>query len=199
MMKKFVVCLALAGAVLSTNTVQALPFTNDFTSPNWQVANGSTSQFNVLAGNIGQLTTVSSNTPLTLSQTFDYDPSFSLNFGILWIPSNNGSAYISVDLVDYTNGGISVLDPFTPLLATDGSDILNRRQFALLLDPSLYDFSSTTQLQLTYTIYDFDDAPDQLQIDFNSGTAPVPEPSTIVLIATGLFGAGFTRLRRNKK
>jgi hypothetical protein len=195
MIKRIIVC---CGLVVSLNVfavaAMATTFASDFTSSSWQVSNGVPAQFEVLVGNVGQLTSADTQ-PLTLSQVFDYDSSVSsYSFWMQWFPSQSGDALISTDIVDFSNGSATVVDPFSSTLFSSSS---NRTKVTLAFD-TLYDFSNTSQLQLTFTIQDYDSSPDQLRIDFNNG-APVPEPSTLFLLGAGLAGLGFARFRKNGK
>jgi hypothetical protein len=193
-MKKVLCLIVVMACLCCAGSAFAAAFTNDFTSPNWQVGPGDESQ---LARSVNELTlTANPNSPfISFYQTFDFTSPFSFAFKLLWSHSGADDA-ISVDLADSgTGASLLTVQPLVSDLADPG--LATGKWFTAILDPSLVT-TTIPSLDLNYTMYDADGSGDSLTISYSTVNA-VPEPSTVALMGLGLAGACLLRLRRARK
>ena len=212
MKKSFIACFlafCLVFGLTVVNVAKAAPFTNgDFETgfTGWggdlvvtgMVAPGTDSHFNIVNSpqNVAKIENDDNDWIATLYQDFDMEAlaapgnTLDLSFWIQWIPTDS-----TMDGLDATiDNGTDTID----LLASiSDSDLLS----GTTVTSDVTDFAGQS-VELAFSLWDADWlTPDSLKIDdvtfAQSGAAPVPEPTTLFLVATGLVGlAGLKRKNR---
>ncbi|OGT99929.1 MAG: hypothetical protein A2X80_03150 [Geobacteraceae bacterium GWB2_52_12] len=197
MIGKLLICIGLIACLnFAAGAASATPFTSDFTSDSWQVDPGNPSQVTRFLDEA--ILTSDANSPLvSLHQTFDFDPSFSFIFKLQWAFTSPDDL-ISVDLTDMSGNSVLPLQ-LQPLVNNFADPSLSTgKWFTASIDPA-FTGSAGTLLDINFTLADADGINDILKISVdNSSPEPVPEPSTILLMGAGLFGAVLMRFRKTR-
>jgi len=209
--KTFLIIFCMSLVLISYNVAFAVPFTNGdfsngFTGWTAEVDNSTTSKtvnpvidtnFDIVGTT--QEAQISDNDTYWMDGLYqDFDaPSLissgyklNINFWIKWVPTNN------------TLDGLSVtLDPQSGLFA--GQDLLAGVSTSDLLSGTTVTQDVTswagTPVELSFFLWDWD-SPDYLYIDNITFTqippSNVPEPTTLMLLSSGLLALFYKRKRR---